>query len=60
MFLMQNEKDRLQHDVPGAPDPRRFRVLEHDPEKWNPVFGQDHAQINKQMQHDNSKSFTPL
>src|SRR4029078_5238341 len=22
-------------------------VLEHDPEKWNPVFGQDHAQIKE-------------
>jgi hypothetical protein len=20
------------------------RTLEHDPEKWKPVFGQDHAQ----------------
>jgi hypothetical protein len=23
---------------------RNCRVLEHDPEKWEPVFGKDHAQ----------------
>jgi hypothetical protein len=23
-----------------------FCALEHDPEKWKPVFGQDHAQTN--------------
>ena len=22
---------------------RRLHALEHDPEKWNPVFGKDHA-----------------
>jgi len=22
-----------------------FSILQHDPEKWVPVFGQDHAQI---------------
>jgi hypothetical protein len=25
--------------------------LEHDPEKWTPVFRQDHAQI-KELEHD--------
>ncbi len=24
-------------------------VLEHDPEKWIPVFGKDHAQIKKPL-----------
>src|SRR6185295_17171849 len=33
--------DPRQHDarVPGA--------LEHDPEKWEPIFREDHAQIKK-------------
>ena len=26
--------------------------LEHDPEKWNPVFGQDHAQNEKQKSRE--------
>jgi hypothetical protein len=25
---------------------RCWRRLEHDPEKWKPVFGKDHAQTN--------------
>jgi hypothetical protein len=25
------------------------KVLEHDPEKWIPVFGQDHAQTFKPL-----------
>jgi hypothetical protein len=28
--------------------------LEHDPEKWKPVFGQDHAQTKK-LEHDPEK-----
>jgi hypothetical protein len=24
------------------------RAIEHDPEKWEPVFGQDHASIKNQ------------
>jgi hypothetical protein len=27
-----------------AADGRIFRPLEHDPEKWKPVFRKDHAQ----------------
>ena len=27
--------------------PERRRPLEHDPEKWKPVFGQDHAQTQR-------------
>ncbi|HUD85823.1 MAG TPA: hypothetical protein VMR17_05190, partial [Xanthobacteraceae bacterium] len=27
----------------GAVVTRRERCLEHDPEKWTPVFGKDHA-----------------
>jgi len=29
--------------------------LEHDPEKWKPVFGKDHAPI-KQLDHDRFQS----
>jgi hypothetical protein len=29
------------------------RSLEHDPEKWKPVFGQDHAPSN--LEHDPEK-----
>jgi 3-(3-hydroxy-phenyl)propionate hydroxylase len=25
----------------------RARALEHDPEKWEPVFGKDHAQTKR-------------
>jgi hypothetical protein len=25
----------------------RFRALKHDPEKWEPVFRKDHAQIKR-------------
>jgi hypothetical protein len=39
---MQREKARLR----GGPF-----SLEHDPEKWKPVFGKDHAQ-NKKLDHD--------
>jgi hypothetical protein len=34
----------------GKPNGRRAggqRRLEHDPEKWKPVFGEDHAQTKK-------------
>ena len=31
----------------GAAPPRRGAGLEHDPEKWKPVFGQDHAQTKE-------------
>jgi hypothetical protein len=24
-----------------------LRQIEHDPEKWTPVFGKDHAQANR-------------
>jgi hypothetical protein len=27
--------------------PAAIRRLEHDPEKWEPVFGKDHAQTKK-------------
>jgi hypothetical protein len=27
----------------GAPHAETFQKLEHDPEKWNPVFRKDHA-----------------
>jgi hypothetical protein len=28
----------------GDEEDDQFRLLEHDPEKWVPVFGKDHAQ----------------
>jgi hypothetical protein len=31
------------------------RELEHDPEKWMPVFGKDHAQIKEPKRDDDSK-----
>jgi hypothetical protein len=31
---------------------RRPGSLEHDPEKWDPVFGKDHAPMNR---HDPEK-----
>jgi hypothetical protein len=30
--------------LPFAPTATMLPKLEHDPEKWKPVFGQDHAQ----------------
>jgi hypothetical protein len=32
--------DRLRHSLAPIAD---RRMLEHDPEKWIPVFGKDHA-----------------
>jgi tripartite-type tricarboxylate transporter receptor subunit TctC len=29
---------------------RRHRGLEHDPEKWSPVFGKDHAPVQREVQ----------
>jgi hypothetical protein len=29
----------------------KMTALEHDPEKWKPVFGKDHAQTKK-LDHD--------
>src|SRR6516165_3445220 len=29
--------------------PARFSLLEHDPEKWKPVFRKDHAQLNRSL-----------
>ena len=38
----------FEREVPDEPaaEPRNFAfgTLEHDPEKWIPVFGKDHAQ----------------
>jgi hypothetical protein len=31
----------------GEKGMRQCMILEHDPEKWEPVFGKDHAQIKK-------------
>jgi hypothetical protein len=31
---------------------RELSILEHDPEKWIPVFGKDHAQM---LKHDPEK-----
>jgi hypothetical protein len=28
----------------AAESESKFRALEHDPEKWEPFFGKDHAQ----------------
>jgi hypothetical protein len=33
------------------PVPGCVKRLEHDPEKWKPVFGKDHAQT-KRLNHD--------
>jgi hypothetical protein len=40
------------HDEPIQ---RESPCLEHDPEKWNPVFGKDHAQTKK-LNHDSINS----
>jgi hypothetical protein len=34
----------LKHDIAGP----AHRVLKHDPEKWIPVFGKDHAQTTSE------------
>jgi hypothetical protein len=34
------EQDKPEQDRPGHTRP----YIEHDPEKWEPVFGKDHAQ----------------
>jgi hypothetical protein len=34
----------------GEPVGGRQRQLEHDPEKWVPVFGKDHAQTSNDWQ----------
>ena len=42
------------HRARGTGQPaavRHLAALEHDPEKWNPVFGKDHAQ-NKNQDYD--------
>src|SRR5215218_4595806 len=41
------------------PPPRDNRRPEHDPEKWVPVFGQDHAQrfLTRQSHHECAGSF---
>jgi hypothetical protein len=33
--------------IAGAMPSQRHRRLEHDPEKWIPVFRKDHAQIDR-------------
>jgi hypothetical protein len=38
----------------GFPMALRAGALEHDPEKWKPVFGQDHAQ-NEQSRRGTPK-----
>jgi NitT/TauT family transport system ATP-binding protein len=40
-------------------DAERPRAREHDPEKWGPVFGKDHAQIKKLERDDFSKKSRP-
>jgi hypothetical protein len=36
--------DSGQRYLGSDPDPNiRFQLLEHDPEKWIPVFGKDHV-----------------
>jgi len=34
-------------NLPKGGVAHRFRALAHDPEKWIPVFGKDHAQKQK-------------
>jgi hypothetical protein len=36
-------------------DRRIYASLEHDPEKWVPVFRKDHAQIKEIERDDDSK-----
>jgi hypothetical protein len=31
----------------------KARRLEHDPEKWEPAFGKDHAQTNNEQAAEN-------
>jgi hypothetical protein len=38
----------------------RIVCLEHDPEKWVPVFRKDHAQIKEIEWDDDSKKVIPL
>ena len=38
--------DALASDILSG-DAFRARDLEHDPEKWEPVFGKDHAQTKR-------------
>jgi hypothetical protein len=38
----------------GGGGERQANELEHDPEKWEPVFGKDHAQTKK-LEHDPEK-----
>jgi hypothetical protein len=38
-----------------ATDGRAFLTVEHDPEKWIPVFRKDHAQIKEIERDDDSK-----
>jgi hypothetical protein len=38
-----------------ANDGRALRTVEHDPEKWIPVFRKDHAQIKEIERDDDSK-----
>jgi hypothetical protein len=37
-------------DVPEEKNFNKISILEHDPEKWNPVFGKDHAKTEKSDQ----------
>jgi dolichol-phosphate mannosyltransferase len=36
----------------GSGLPKKLARSEHDPEKWKPVFGKDHARINRVFQQD--------
>ena len=39
--------DRQAAHAPPPPGPARFEFIKHDPEKWLPVFGKDHAQTKR-------------
>jgi len=51
-FRIPNRADNAdEHDNPenlGTPSEVHHPLLEHDPEKWAPVFGKDHAQTKSQ------------
>ena len=43
------------HYMRGPGPKSRARALEHDPEKWEPVFGKDHAPAKRIERDDDSK-----
>jgi hypothetical protein len=47
------------YTLAGVVEINQSAVLEHDPEKWAPVFRKDHAQRKKIERDDDSKKSHP-